>query len=58
MLQQLNTRENNDHSMRESQSINVFPYLNVERLSQFLKYGLIALLTIAYLIVTLASFIQ
>lgn len=58
MLQQLNTRENNDRSIRESQTINVFPNLNLERLSQFLKYGLIAVLIIAYLIVTLASFIQ
>ena len=58
MLQQLNTRENNDHSMRESQTINILPNLNLDRLVQFLRYGLISILTVAYVVVSIVCLFQ
>lgn len=56
MLQQLNTRESNNGST--SRTIHIFPNLNLERLYKFLRYGLIAALTVAYVIVSVVCFIQ
>ncbi|QJP34399.1 hypothetical protein F0365_08305 [Nonlabens sp. Ci31] len=58
MLQQINTRRSSEGSLRSESSFNVFTNIDLDRISQFLRYIGIAVLSIAYFIVTAVCLLE
>ena len=58
MIQQLNSRDKDDRSMRASQTIHILPYLNLDHLIQILRYALISIVAIAYLVISIFCLIE
>lgn len=57
MLQQINTRKSSEHSLRTESLFHVIP-IDLARVSQILRYLGIAVICIAYLIVTAVCFME
>lgn len=58
MLQQINTRRSSESSLRSESSFNVFTNIDLDRISQILRYLGIAVLSITYFIVTAVCLLE
>jgi hypothetical protein len=58
MLQQINTRSSSERSLRSESSFNVFTNIDLDRVSQIMRYIGIAVLSIAYFIVTAVCLLE
>jgi uncharacterized membrane protein len=58
MLQQINTRSSSERSLRSESSFNVFARIDFDRVSQIIRYIGIAVLSVAYFVVTAVCLIE
>jgi hypothetical protein len=58
MLQQINIRSSSERSLRSESSFNVFARIDFDRVSQIIRYIGIAVLSVAYFIVTAVCLLE